>query len=84
MVPKTENGQGANRRLTRYMMLALLFHIAPLIDIPMFNTKYLATHKVQAHASAISKLMCSLCACTGLGSCVIFQNTSTTHKITLT
>ena len=26
MVPKRENGQAANRRLTRYIMLASLFH----------------------------------------------------------
>ena len=31
MVPKRENGQAANRRLTRYIMLASLFHIVPLI-----------------------------------------------------
>ena len=28
--------------------------IVPLIDIPMFNLKYLAMHKVQMHAGAIS------------------------------
>ena len=64
MVPKKENGQAANRRLTLYMMLASLFHIAPLIDIPMFNIKYLAMHKVHVHAGAIRKLMCGSCACT--------------------
>ena len=68
MVPKREKGQAANRRLTRYIMLAPLFHIASLIDTPMFNTKYLATHEEQEHASAINKLMCGLCACTNLGS----------------
>ena len=31
MVPKRENGQAANRRLTRYIMLASLFHIVPLV-----------------------------------------------------
>ena len=35
MVPERENGQAVNRRLTRYIMLASSFHIAPLIDIPM-------------------------------------------------
>ena len=34
---KRENGQAANGRLTRYIMLAALFHIGPLIDIPIFN-----------------------------------------------
>ena len=29
--------------------------IAPVIDISMFNIKYLAKHKVQMHAGAISK-----------------------------
>ena len=36
VVPKRENGQAANRRLTRSIMLASLFHIAPFIDILMF------------------------------------------------
>ena len=36
MVPKRENGQAAIR-LTRYIMLASLFHIAPLIDIPILS-----------------------------------------------
>ena len=31
--------------------------IATFIDIPMFNIKYLAMHKLQMHAGAISKLM---------------------------
>ena len=31
--------------------------MAPLIDIPMFNIKYLAMHKVQMHTGAISKLL---------------------------
>ena len=35
MVPKRENGQAVNRRLTRYIMLAPSFHIAPPIDIPI-------------------------------------------------
>ena len=61
---KRENGQAANHRLTRYIMLASLFHIMPFIDISMFNIKYLATHKVHVHAGTISKLMCGLCACT--------------------
>ena len=30
--------------------------IAPFIDIPMFNVKYLAMHKLQMHGGAISKL----------------------------
>ena len=55
---KRENEQAASRRLTRYIMLASLFLIAPLIDIPMFNIIYLATHKVQVHAGAMIKLMC--------------------------
>ena len=54
---KRENEQATNHRLTRYIMLASLFHIAPLIDIPMFNFNNLATHKVQVHAGAMS-LMC--------------------------
>ena len=58
MVPKRENGQAANRRLTRYIMLALLFHIAPLIDIPKFIIIYHATHTVHVHAGAIRKLKC--------------------------
>ena len=36
MVPKRENGQAANRRLTRYIVLASLFHHA--------------THTVLVHA----------------------------------
>ena len=36
MVPKRENGQAANRRLTPYIMLASLFHYA--------------THTVHFHA----------------------------------
>ena len=59
-----ENGQAANRRLARCIMLASLFHIAPLIDIPMFNIKYLATHKVHVHSGAKRKLKCGLCPCT--------------------
>ena len=43
------------QQITGY--LDSLIHIAPLIDIPMFNIKYLATHKVQVHAGAISKLI---------------------------
>ena len=39
MVPKRENGQAANRRLTRYIMLASLFHHA--------------THTVHVHRSAV-------------------------------
>ena len=31
--------------------------IAPFIDIPMFNIKYLAMHKVQMQAGVISKLL---------------------------
>ena len=31
MVPKRENGQAANRRLTRYIMLASLFHLLSYI-----------------------------------------------------
>ena len=39
-------------------MFASLFQIkAPLIDILMFNIKYLSTHKVQVHAGANSKLI---------------------------
>ena len=41
MVLKSGNGQAANRRLPRYIMLASSFHISPLIDILMFNIKYL-------------------------------------------
>ena len=57
MVPKRENGQAANHRLTRYIMLASLFHIAPLIDIPMFIIIHHPTHKLHVHAGAIRKLM---------------------------
>ena len=35
--------------------------IAPFIDIPKLNDKYLAMHKVQMHGGAISKLLNSLC-----------------------
>ena len=31
--------------------------IALFIDNPMFNVKYLAMHKVQMHAGAVSKLV---------------------------
>ena len=31
--------------------------IAPFIDIPMFNIKYLSMHKEQMHAGALSKLL---------------------------
>ena len=34
---KRENGHAANHRLTRYIMLAALFQIAPLIDILIFQ-----------------------------------------------
>ena len=64
MVPKRENGQAANRRLTRYIILASLLHIAPLTDIPMFIIIYHATHTAHVHAGVISKLMCGLFACT--------------------
>ena len=64
MVLKRENGQAAIRRLTRYIMFASLFHIAPLIDIPMFIIIYHGTHTVHIHAGAIHKLMCGLFACT--------------------
>ena len=37
--------------------------IAPFIDIPMFNVTYLAMHKVQMQAGAISKLLYDLCIC---------------------
>ena len=63
MVPKSENGQAANRRLTRYIMLVSLFHIAPLIYIPLFIITYHATHTVHVHSGAIRKLMCGLFAC---------------------
>ena len=49
---KRENGQAANLRLTRYIMLAALFHIAPLIDIPIFNSNFLATHKMQVQQAS--------------------------------
>ena len=62
-VPKRENGQAAIR-LTRYIMLASLFHIAPLIDIPMLIIIYHATHTMHVHAGAMRKLMCCLFACT--------------------
>ena len=55
MVPKRENGQAANRRLTRYKMLASLFHLSSL---------YHAAHTVHVLAGAIHKLMCGLFACT--------------------
>ena len=42
MVPKRENGQAANRRLTRYIMLASLFHYA--------------THTVHVHAGPDSRV----------------------------
>ena len=64
MVPKKENGQAANRRFTRYIMLASLFHIAPLIDIPMFIIIYHPTLTVHVHAGAMRKLMYGLFACT--------------------
>ena len=57
MVPKRVNGQAANRRLTRYVMLASLFHLSSL---------YHATHPVHVHAGAISKLMCGLFACSSV------------------
>ena len=52
MVPKRDNGHAANRRLTRYIMLASL----PLIDIPMFIIIYMyhPTHKLHVHAGVIS------------------------------
>ena len=55
MVPKRENGQAANRKFTRYIMLASLFHLSSL---------YHATHAVHVHAGAIRKLMCGLFAYT--------------------
>ena len=54
----------ANRRLTQYIMLASLLHMAPLIDIPKFIIIYHATHTVHVHAGVISKLMCGLFAYT--------------------
>ena len=35
--------------------------IAPFIDIPMFNVKYLAVHKVQMHAGTVRKLLYVVC-----------------------
>ena len=55
MVPKRENGPAANRRLTRYIMLASLFHYIII---------YHATDTVHVNAGAIRKLMCCLFACT--------------------
>ena len=55
MVPKRENGQAANRMLTRYIMLASLFHLSSL---------YHTTHTVHVHAGAIRKIMCGLFAYT--------------------
>ena len=46
------------------IMLASLFCISPLTDIPMFIIIYHATHTVHANAGAIRKLMCGLFACT--------------------
>ena len=50
MVPKRENGQAANRRLTRYKMLAII-----IIS---------CSATVHVLAGAIRKLMCGLFACT--------------------
>ena len=58
MVPKRENEQAANRRLTRYI------HIASLTDIPKFIIIYHATHTVHVHIDAIRKIMYGLFACT--------------------
>ena len=55
-VPKRENGQAANRRLTRYIIMVGF--------IISFFIIYHATHTVPVHAGAIRKLMCGLFACT--------------------
>ena len=55
MVLQRENGQAANRRLTRYIMLASLFHLS--------SYTYHATHTVHVHVGEIRKLMCGLFAC---------------------
>ena len=51
--------------------------IAPFIDIPMFNIKCLAMHKVQVHAGAISICLCTgdnpLAKACGLSSCTHAQ-----------
>ena len=56
MVPKRENGQAANRRLTR-----LIHNVGLIIS---FIIIYLSTHTVHVHAGAIRKLMCGLFAYT--------------------
>ena len=55
MVPKRENGQAVNSRLTRYIMLASILRLSSL---------YHATHTVHVHAGAKRILMCDLFACT--------------------
>ena len=45
--------------------MVLRYTRVPFIDIASFNVKYLLMHKVQMHACTISKLLYSLCTCTG-------------------
>ena len=56
MVPKRENGQAANRRLTR--------SIHNVGFITSFIIKNLSTHTLHVLAGAIRKLMCGLFECT--------------------
>ena len=65
MVPKREKGQAANRRLTRYIMLASIFHLSSYMYITSkqytymyIASRYHAMDTVHVNAGAIRKLMC--------------------------
>ena len=45
-------------QVNSYTMLASLFHISPLTEIPMFIIIYHTTHTVHVNTGAIRKLMC--------------------------
>ena len=57
MVPKRENGQAANRRLTRYIMLASLFHLSSYItqrtQCMSMPVQYASSCVVYSHVRAI-------------------------------
>ena len=66
------------------MSAYIIYIIVPFIDNLMFNVKYLAMHKVQMHAGAISKFVSVRAKNTRQSSWIIFLYRRTNHTITYT